>query len=313
MAINNRIFVLGSGAIGIALAVNLLLNNRDVLLVRTSRDDISETEITISMKDFKGEIVKTPVKVISLKKLNEIAGIIVVTTKSYVNESIVSLLKEKQIHNSPIVILQNGLGVEEPFITNNFQEIYRCVLFATSQIIDKDFVQYKPVAPSLIGRIKGKSENLQTIVEMLNTHNFEFIQEENIQKVIWEKAIINSAFNSICPLLEVDNGIFYRNKDVLEIATKIIRECMMVAKAMKIDLSEDKILTQLLAISNRSSGQFISTLQDIQNKRKTEIESLNLKIAQIAETLDSKPSTEITALLGKMILLKSEKQLLEGS
>ena len=259
MSIKKQVFVLGSGAIGIALAINLILSNRDVILVRTSTDNISETEITISMKNIEEKIIKAPIKVVSLNKLNTIDGIIVIATKSYVNEDIALMLKEKHIYNTPLVIMQNGLGVEEPFITKGFQDIYRCVLFATSQIIGKDLVQYKPVAPSQIGIIRGKSENLPTIVELLNTPGFEFVIEDNIHTIIWEKAIINSAFNSICPLLEVDNGIFSRNKEALQIATKIVRECVAVAKALHIDLSEDKIMTQLQTISSRSSGQFIST------------------------------------------------------
>ncbi|MHA1991822.1 MAG: ketopantoate reductase family protein [Candidatus Hodarchaeales archaeon] len=305
MISQDRIFIFGAGAIGIALAINLILNDRKVMIVRTSREDISETKMTISLKNVEGENVEVPVTTISLKKLTNINGIIIVTTKSYVNESIAKQLKEKLI-NSPIVVMQNGLGVEEPFLNEGFQKIYRCILFATSQTLEKNHVQYKPVAPSPIGIIQGKVENLQNIVTLLNTSGFEFIVEKNIQEVIWQKAIINSVFNSICPLLEVDNGIFYRNKEVLQIAIEIIKECVAVASEIGIILSNDKIRDQIVNISKLSSGQFISTLQDIQNKRKTEIESLNLEIARIAEAGDVVVSTKITKLLGELILLKSE-------
>jgi 2-dehydropantoate 2-reductase len=300
-----RIFILGAGAIGIALAINLILNDRKLLIVRTSRDDISETKKTISLKNVEEKTVEVTVTTISLKKLTNINGIIIVTTKSYANESIAKQLKEKQI-NSPIVVMQNGLGVEEHFLGEGFQKIYRCILFATSQTLEKNYVQYKPIASSPIGIIQGKVEDLQNIVELLNTPGFEFIFEKNIHEVIWQKAIINSVFNSICPLIEVDNGIFYRNKEVLQIAIKIVKECVAVAEARRINLSNDKILEQILNISKLSGGQFISTLQDIQNKRKTEIASLNLEIARIAEALEPKVSTKITKLLGELILLKSE-------
>ena len=214
-------------------------------------------------------------------------------------------MKEKII-NSPIIILQNGLGVEEPFLNQEFNEIYRCVLFATSQLIETDFVQYKPIASSPIGIIKGKIENLNAIVEILTTPRFEFKGEEDIKTIVWEKAIINSAFNSICPLLDIDNGIFYRNKEILALGMKIVRECINVAKIAGIDISEDKIQKQILNISNLSTGQLISTLQDIQNNRKTEIQSLNLEIVRIAKSLNQKVSTTTTELLGKMILFKSE-------
>lgn len=76
---------------------------------------------------------------------------------------------------------------------------------------------------------------------------------------------------------------------------------------LKVNLTQVEIMEQLLAISKRSDGQLISTLQDIQAGRKTEIESLNLEIARIAASMQVKvPKTE---LLGKMILAKSQKTL----
>lgn len=310
MNIHDRIFILGSGAIGLALAVHLINHNREAILVRTSRDDVSEKKIVVSMKNVKGEITKAAINMISLSKLEELNGIIVIATKSYVNEIIALKLLKKKI-NSPLVVMQNGLGVEDPFIKRSFSEIYRCILFATSQTFQDYFIQYKPVAPSPIGIIKGNNHNLQKIVAMLDTPGFQFSIEERIQEKIWQKAIINSVFNSICPLLEIDNGVFFRNEEVTRIASEIIKECLLVASASGINLTADQLLQQVLKISELSNGQFISTLQDIKNKRETEINSLNLEIARIAEKLELKMHVEKTELLGRLILIKSEIQMLK--
>lgn len=309
MSIHDRIFILGSGAIGLALAVHLVNHNREVILVRTSRDDVSEKQIVGSMKNAQGEIIKASINMISLSKLEELTGIIVIATKSYANEIVALKLLKKKI-NSPLVVMQNGLGVEDHFIKKGFSEIYRCILFATSQTLQEYFIQYKPIAPSLIGIIKGNSHNLQKIVSMLDTPGFQFSTEEHIQEKIWQKAIINSIFNSICPLLEIDNGIFFRNEEVTRIASEIIKECLLVASVSGINLNADQTLQQVLKISELSNGQFISTLQDIRNKQETEINSLNLEIARIAEKFDLKKQFEKTELLGKLILIKSEIQML---
>jgi 2-dehydropantoate 2-reductase len=257
------------------------------------------------MKNVHGEIIKASTNMISLSKVEELNGLIVITTKSYANKILALKLLKKKI-NSPLVVMQNGLGVEDPFIKKDFSEIYRCILFATSQTLDENFIQYKPVAPSPIGIIKGTNHNLQKIVALLDTPGFQFTEEGQIQEKIWQKAIINSVFNSICPLLEIDNGIFCRNEDVTQIATEIIKECLTVASVSGINLSADQLLQQVLKISELSNGQFISTLQDIRNKKETEIYSLNLEIARIAEKLDLKTHIEKTELLGRLILIKSE-------
>ena len=80
----------------------------------------------------------------------------------------------------------------------------------------------------------------------------------------------------------------------------------MLMGKLKINLNQAETMEQLLAISKRSDGQLISTLQDIQAGRKTEIESLNLEIARIAASMQVEvPKTE---LLGKMILAKSTQK-----
>ena len=204
------------------------------------------------------------------------------------------------------MILQNGLGIEQPFIDNNFPEIYRCVLFMTSQNISKNKVSYKPVAVSPIGIIKGNDANLNLVVEQINSANFQFKAEINIQPVIWKKAIINSVFNSICPLLEVDNGIFHREEGVFGIAKRVVEECVAISKENGILLNVNEVLEGVLLISKSSDGQFISTLQDIRNKRETEIETLNFKIASIAKALNKEHMVKETKLLGELTRLKSQ-------
>ena len=144
------------------------------------------------------------------------------------------------------------------------------------------------------------------MVELISSSNFQFKAESDIQPIIWKKAIVNSVFNSICPLLEIDNGIFYRDEGVLQIAKRIIRECVLISTANGVSLSVDQVIESLVLISKASDGQFISTLQDIRKKRKTEIETLNFEIVRIAATLGKENLVTETKLLGELIKIKSE-------
>jgi 2-dehydropantoate 2-reductase len=111
-------------------------------------------------------------------------------------------------------------------------------------------------------------------------------------------------FNSVCPLLEIDNGVFHRNAAALEIGKKVIIECVGVANANGITLTLDDVLQNVLTISKMSDGQKISTYQDILNKRETEIETLNFAIAKLGHL--SGHALPVTSLLGEMTKLKSE-------
>jgi 2-dehydropantoate 2-reductase len=225
----------------------------------------------------------------------------VLCNKSYGNAALVDSLKQK-IGQSPIVLLQNGLGVEQAFM--DFPAVYRCVLFVTSQPVSATRLNFKPVAVSPVGRISGGDEtSLGHIVSILNTPYFGFRVEPDIQPVIWKKAIVNSVFNSVCPLLDTDNGIFHRNAQALQIAESLVTECLCVTTEQGVNLTLEEVMEILLLISRASDGQFISTLQDIRNHRPTEIATLNLAIAGMAAT---EQTIIRTRLLGQLVLLKSQ-------
>lgn len=299
----DKIYIIGAGAIGKALAVFLKLNNKNVVIVRGRVDDTPTYTEEISVIYDKTQSLKAEIEITTINNITLFDGIVVLTNKSYGNEQLAQKLKNK-IGNSPIVLLQNGLGVEQVFIENDFPEIYRCVLFATSQISTENELSFKPVTVCPIGIVKG-GENLKIVVDAINSQFLQFRAEENIQPIIWKKAIANIVFNSICPLLEIDNGVFHRNKQVLELAKKVIAECIDISEKRGIILSFEEVLESVLLISKLSDGQLISTLQDINNKRETEIKSLNFEMVNIAKSLNMEQYVAKTLLLGELTLLKS--------
>jgi 2-dehydropantoate 2-reductase len=152
---------------------------------------------------------------------------------------------------------------------------------------------------------------LDSIVLALTTSRFPFHSEGNIQREIWKKAIINAIFNSICPLLNVDNGVFVREQAVAELAMDLIAECIALTDRLGLGLTRDELMEQTLQISKSSDGQLISTLQDIRNGRETEIEFLNLAMARTAAAQQPRIDLPRTELLGRMTLAKSKQHAAE--
>lgn len=302
------IYIIGSGAIGKALAVFLRLAGRKATLIRGSVDGAAPMIQPIRVQTPDGAVHEAEITISSLDAFPTLEGIVVLANKSFGNEKLAEALK-KRVGHSPLVLLQNGLGVEKPFLESGFLEIYRCVLFVTSQAIDDATIRFKPVAPCPIGIVRGEADHLQRIVRLLNTPSFEFKSKVHIGHTIWKKAIINCIFNSICPLLAVDNGIFHRDEGALNVARRIIAECVQVAHAQDVFLTPTEIEDTLLQISRSSDGQLISTLQDIRAGRKTEIDTLNFEIARIAEQSGLASAVQETRLLGDLIKMKEELNL----
>lgn len=302
-----EIYIIGAGAIGKALAVFLQQENKPVTLVRGSIDHKPEEENALIVLDQDNQKYQQKIATTTFSNLDSINGIVLIAVKTFGNAEIARKLNKIKGSFS-IVLLQNGLNIERPF--ESFDEVYRCVLFSTSQVTGENTVMFKTVTDSPVGIMHGKNANPEMIVDEISTPCFGFRSEPNILKYIWDKVVLNCAFNSICPLLEVDNGIFHRNSEATRLAKIIIGECVALAKKYDIELDQNEIEEKLSLISKRADGQLISTYEDIRKGRRTEIDSLNLEISKLADKIGTPELVANTKLLGEMIRAKSEIKLI---
>jgi 2-dehydropantoate 2-reductase len=301
---SERIYILGAGSIGMSLAAHLALSGRRVVAVRTSTDDVDAHSVQVTIHGSEGRTFTSPVEMISLARLRRLDGPIVVTAKSYANAAIAARLRGIETL-APLVIMQNGVGVEQPYLDLDGLRLYRCVLYATAQRNPDDSYTFMPVTASPIGIVRGDEQELACLVRRLHTTNFPFTALDNIELEVWKKATINSVFNSICPLLETDNGVFVRDARTAQLAQEVVNECTAVMHRLGFRVSAEDVMKQIFAISRRSDGQLISTLQDINHGRETEIDSLNLEIARIASTVAPGLTVSATRVLGEMVKIKS--------
>lgn len=302
------IYIAGAGVIGRTLAVILKHAGKNVLLIRGTVDGLPGTSERIRVNLPDGSEVSENIDVKTFSQIKTIDGIVVIAAKSFANSALAAKLALKGVHY-PVVLLQNGLNVEQSFIMLGFTQLYRCVLFVTGQFTSENVIRFKPVATCPVGVVNGNEESLAAVVSEINSPAFSFKPESDIQAVIWKKVIVNCVFNSVCPLLSIDNGIFHRNNEALAIGKRIIKECIQVANACDVSLPEEEATETLLAISRSSDGQLISTLQDINEHRPTEIATLNLEIARIAKELGLEDMVKETRLLGELTAIKSNLSL----
>jgi 2-dehydropantoate 2-reductase len=141
----------------------------------------------------------------------------------------------------------------------------------------------------------------------VSTARLPFHAEREIQREIWKKAIINAIFNSICPLLETDNGVFARDQAVAQLASDVVAECLVLTDRLGLRLTREDLMDQILQISRTSDGQLISTLQDIRHGRETEIEFLNMAMGRTAAAQQPRIELPKTDLLGRMVLAKAKR------
>lgn len=301
---DQTVYIIGCGAIGFPLAAFLTNMGRNVVAVRSSLSLQSghTSLITTHQQD---DIAQTLVPVISLDKLTDTAGVYVITSKSTANHDIAERLKTIGV-KGPIIIMQNGLDVEDAFIERGFEDIYRTVLYFTSETKENYNYSIIPVKASPIGIVKGSPGQFNDTVSLLQNPTLTLDPTDNIAAHAWQKTIANVVYNSLCPLLNQDNGIFHRESKAMVLADELIRECLIVAHAIGVNLEYELIRNQVLSISKASDGLLISTLQDLNAGRRTEMDYINLAIARKANSYGLSSSVPRINLLGQLVLLKEQ-------
>lgn len=290
------------GAVGLSLAVCLQAAGKQVQAVRIKGATPRRREL-VTLHGPAGTL-QEELPFTSLSELGSLRGTLVLTTKAHANAALAAELATKAAGCS-LVVMQNGLGIETPFLEASFEHVHRCVLYVTAQKYSDTEVLFRPIRASPIGVLGGDASRLAACVDHLSTPPFPFRLEQDISGEVWRKTIVNCAFNSLCPLLDVDNGIFARDAGALDLASQIVRECLHVARREGADLSEESIVEQILQISRGSDGVPISTLQDIRLGRETEIEHLNLEVARRGSSHHPKLVVPLTELSGRLVAMKA--------
>lgn len=293
--------ILGGGAVGAPLAVFLKNAGHPVILLRCRegvfRPRMSRIDVRACTGVISAEVEERPFS-------GEIdpQGCLVVAAKAYANESIAQQL-EARAFKGPVVLLQNGLGVERPFLDAGFQRLLRGVIYLTSEQSGEREYTLRIPRKSLVGVVAGPEVLARDAAAILSSPEIIFEAEPDIQRAVWRKATVNAVFNSICTVLEEDNGLFHRNPMAMELAGGIVGECVGLARALGIRLEKDDVLDDLARISG-SSSQFISTLQDVRAARPTEMEFLNHAFTRMARSLDPAIALPLTTCLGNLVQVK---------
>lgn len=257
------------------------------------------------MRSTSGEVCSAEVPSTSLEALRRIDGLVLVAAKAFANAELARRLAAIE-GDLALLVVQNGLEVELPFVQQLSGDVYRGVLFTACELGDDGLVELRPARPMALGLVRGVEGSAPALAERLQNALFPISPVDAIEPVVWAKTIVNCAFNSICPLIDADNGVFVRDDRAMTLATKVVTEGVAVASGHGIELAAADLLAIVEQISRTSGGRPISTLQDIRRGRPTEIESLNMALARKADSLGQPELATLTGSLGSLVALRAE-------
>jgi 2-dehydropantoate 2-reductase len=121
----------------------------------------------------------------------------------------------------------------------------------------------------------------------------------DIRVELWQKMVMNCAYNAISALGRAKYGPIARNPRIRELMRRAIGETVAVARAEGVELNEDAVCDAAWKLGEAMSEATSSTAQDIERGKPTEIDSLNGYIARRGADLgiDTPVNETLTALV----------------
>jgi 2-dehydropantoate 2-reductase len=106
---------------------------------------------------------------------------------------------------------------------------------------------------------------------------------EDIQKVLWQKLMVNCGINALSTLMQCQIGEIYTNPFLWDLCQKIVHECVKVAEADGTVFDQKTALNIVQSVCENDAEGYASMYQDRQNKRITEIDRINGVVAGLGD------------------------------
>ncbi len=226
---------------------------------------------------------------------------IFITTKAYSNPIVADSLHQKIRADVPLVVLQNGMGNEEIFMSKfSRNPIFRAITTEAAELVYPGTVNHVASGKTVFGQVQGSENGFSNrIQKIISSSGFAIQFTPDIEVKMWQKLLVNAA---ICPLgaiLQVPNGKILEKSSIKKIFNAIIEEGLAIAQINlpEVDFSETRDFT--LSVLEKTKKNKCSMLQDVERKRKTEIDFINGFIVRESRRLGLKApiNTAITDLI----------------
>jgi 2-dehydropantoate 2-reductase len=282
-----RIGIVGPGALGCLFAGLLALAGHDVRLLgrrREQTDALARDGVTVERDgEARRAYVRASTDPAELGPVD--LGIVLVkaTDTAEAATSLPALLGP----DAPALSLQNGLGNVEALVSVLGEE--RVLGGVTSQgatTLGVGHIRHAGFGPTSLAEAMGTlTPRAESIAAMLDRGGLNARAFPDAAPLIWGKLIANAAINPLGALLRCQNGQTYERPASGELFVGLAREAGEVARALGVALPFADPAEHAASIAQVTSGNRNSMLQDVENRRRTEIGAINGAVARLGAKL----------------------------
>ncbi len=279
----------GAGAMGSALGARMAKGGNEVTLLDVSREAVETIQNRgLTIEDKFGQIETISIRASTDPASIRGADLVMVFVKCYHTKAAVESIARRLDANTTVLSLQNGWG-NAPLIAGIVGEerTMAGVSYHSATLIKPGHVRHAGEGMTFIGELNGEmSQRLDRVAGCFRAAGLEVTATEAVLKEIWSKLALNACTLPASALLRFSAGQLVEHDEMLALMRAILKEVIAVAHARNIPLDETERWEAITGLLKRSASAKASMLQDVENRRRTEIDVINGAIVAAGRQCD---------------------------
>ncbi|NWG35789.1 MAG: ketopantoate reductase family protein [Chloroflexi bacterium] len=272
-----KIIVMGSGGVGGYYGALLARRGNDVTFIARGAHLEAIRTNGLQVKSIFGDFSLHPAKAVSAPAEAGEADLVLFCTKTYSTEEAAQALLPAVGPKTAVLSLQNGVDACERIgKIVGVEHVVGGATWLSSAVeapgVIKHVSQFRRV---VIGELYGRrSERIEAIDKVLKDTGITVEIADDIRKVLWTKFVFISAASSLGSLTRLPIGAWRAVPETRQMVTNLMREVEALARAQGIALDDDVVQKSLDFMDNAAPHIKASMQLDVENGRRTELDSM---------------------------------------
>jgi 2-dehydropantoate 2-reductase len=277
--------VVGGGAMGSIFAAGLAQAGEDVVVLDTATDLVESINAKgVSLQTVDGKVV-TQLSATSDPTCLQMADLAVVFVKAHHTGAVARAFADHLGKATVVLTLQNGWGNADTLAKSmDVDNLVMGVTYHSGTVTSAASVAHTGRGPTFVGpyRADGDLTLAREVASTLVAAGFETTATADVRTEIWNKLVLNAATLPVAATTGLRAAEMLEVPEVAGLIDALASEALAVAARIGLNVDSGERLAKIKAVLTGAGPGKPSMLQDVEARRKTEIEVVNGAVVRTA-------------------------------
>lgn len=273
-----RIVLVGGGAMGCMFAAQLAQAGNDVAVLDSSREVVNHINADGVVVTQGNDRSVTKIEATADPAILKASELAIVFVKAHHTHAVAGSLAEHIGRGTGVLSLQNGWGNSDTLAAHiRSEQLVMGVTYHSCTVIGPGQVAHTGSGPTFIGPYEqgtglGRAEE---VAAALRAAGLDATATDEVRTEIWNKLILNAAALPVAATTGLRSAEMLESAETVALVEALALEAVAVASKLGMRMVASERLDRIYAVLRGAGKGKPSMLQDIEMRRKTEVEVIN--------------------------------------